>query len=500
MDSGTSENKESAEGNIGTERTANQGARKHPAGRQQKPRAPEPVTADLIKLLLDHYFPDFNELLSGLPDPRLPVRITYSKKHLFYLGLCMFLFHCGSRSQLESERRTVAFFRNLLFLSGTDEERVASVDAMNYLMTLMNPANGTELLAGKMTGRLIRSRVLDKSRSSNSECMIAMDGVCLFTRKGEHPNSTHKKHSGEISSYYYALEAKLVTEDGMGLSLATEFIETGEEFNKEDCELNAFYRLAPLLKERFPKLRICLLLDGLYPNKYVLDICEKNKYGYYITLKDGCLPLLNEAARIQIKRNPQQSIDHYPEKGVFQHISWAVNLNHEGRRTFVLKCQETKITGDVTERNTFAWVTDVRPDKHNAAKLVREARRRWVVEEAFNIQKNGGYELTHNFGTIGFAMKNYYYLLQIAHILHQLMVRSDLFPKLQAKFIMREFGCDQEGMKTLLACIAATTLEHFRTAKNFVKRLAESFRNQVFSEMATVPGAIGNIQIRLNTS
>ena len=149
----------------------------------------------------------------------------------------MFLFHCGSRSQLESERRTVAFFRNLLFLSGTDEERVASVDAMNYLMTLMNPANGTELLAGKMTGRLIRSRVLDKSRSSNSECMIAMDGVCLFTRKGEHPNSTHKKHSGEISSYYYALEAKLVTEDGMGLSLATEFIETGEEFNKEDCEL-----------------------------------------------------------------------------------------------------------------------------------------------------------------------------------------------------------------------------------------------------------------------
>ena len=97
-------------------------------------------------------------------------------------------------------------------------------------------------------------------------------------------------------------------------------------------------------------------------------------------------------------------------------------------------------------------------------------------------------------------MKNYYYLLQIAHILHQLMVRSDLFPKLQAKFIMREFGCDQEGMKTLLACIAATTLEHFRTAKNFVKRLAESFRNQLFSEMATVPGAIGNIQIRLVNS
>ena len=65
---------------------------------------------------------------------------------------------------------------------------------------------------------------------------------------------------------------------------------------------------------------------------------------------------------------------------------------------------------------------------------------------------------------------------------------------------MRKFGCDQEEMKTLLACIAATTLEHFRTAKNFVKRLAESFKNQLFSEIATVPGAIGNIQIRLINS
>ena len=58
----------------------------------------------------------------------------------------------------------------------------------------------------------------------------------------------------------------------------------------------------------------------------------------------------------------------------------------------------------------------------------------------FNIQKNGGYELEHNYGTIGFAMKNYYYLLQIAHLLHQLMVRSDLFPKLQKKFIKQKFA------------------------------------------------------------
>ena len=116
------------------------------------------------------------------------------------------------------------------------------------------------------------------------------------------------------------------------------------------------------------------------------------------------------------------------------------------------------------------------------------------------IQKNGGYRLEHNYGTIGFAMKNYYYLLQIAHLLHQLMLKSDLFPKLQKKFIAREFAGLPHLVKAYLAVVAENTLKHFRTIKNFVRRLAESFRNQMFSELATNPEALGKIRIRLDSS
>ncbi len=94
----------------------------------------------------------------------------------------------------------------------------------------------------------------------------------LFTRKGEHKNSTKKTINGEKYSCCYALEAKIVTEEGMGLSLATVFIETEEEYNKEDCELNAFYRLAEILKERLPRLSLYILLDSLYANQNVLRI------------------------------------------------------------------------------------------------------------------------------------------------------------------------------------------------------------------------------------
>lgn len=492
--------KNPAQRNRNDERTDNNTTRKHNAGRKQKFKAPEPIVADLIKVLLDHFFPEFNKELENLPDPRRADRIIYAKEHLFFLGLSMFLFHCGSRNQLENERSTINFHHNLLELSGTDEERIATTDAMSYFMETMNPDSGLELLPGKMTNTLIRSRVLDKYRNSSGEFMIAIDGVHIHTRKGRHPGAVFKEKNGEVYSYYYALEAKLVTADGMGLSLSTVFIENEEKYVKQDCELKAFYRLTEILKERFPRLRICLLLDGLYPNKHVLDICEKNQWGHFITLKNDSLPLLSKEGYGQMENCPEQAIDYSPDVGIHQHLSWAVNLKHEGRRTHLLVCKENKITAHGIETAKFAWLTDARPNKKDAPTLAKEARCRWKIEEVFNVQKNGGYKLEHCFGTIGFAMKNYYFLLQIAHLLHQLMIRSDLFPKLQKKFILHEFAQWPEKTKEFLLVMAATTMEHFRTMKNFVKRLAESFRNQRFSALATDPEVLGKIQIRLDSS
>ena len=496
----TQKNQKTAQRNRPVERTDNQTACQNKAGRKQESRAPEPVSSDLIKITLDHHFPDFNEWLNKLPDPRLPERIVYSREHLFYLGLSMFMFHYGSRNQLESERRTIEFYHNLLELSGTCEEQTATAEAMSYFMETMNPTTGMELIPGEMVRRLIRSRVLDKYRNSHGEFMIAIDGVHLFTRKGERPNSVHKTLNGEKHSYYYTEEAKLVTSDGMGFSIATEFIETEEKYSKQDCEVNAFYRIAEILKKRFPQMRICILLDSLYSNQHVLKICEANNWGYFIMLKDGVIPSVHNAVMKQIQTHPEQSLDHSREPGVYQHISWALNIKYEGNHFHVLICEETTVTKDGIEKKKYVWLTDARPDKNNAVQLVKEARLRWVEEEMFNIQKNGGYELEHSYGTVGFAMKNYYYLMQIAHLLHQLMVRSDLFPKLQKKFILRKFRSLPEQIKIFLAAMKDTTLKHFRTIKNFVKRLGESFRNQYFSEFATNPEVLGKIQIRFNSS
>jgi hypothetical protein len=48
--------------------------------------------------------------------------------------------------------------------------------------------------------------------------------------------------------------------------------------------------LAKRLKELFPRLPIVLLMDGLYPNSPVLDLCRRYHWQYMIVLKDGSLP------------------------------------------------------------------------------------------------------------------------------------------------------------------------------------------------------------------
>ncbi|GAB1477192.1 hypothetical protein MASR2M70_20300 [Bacillota bacterium] len=71
----------------------------------------------------------------------------------------------------------------------------------------------------------------------------------------------------------------------MVFSIATEFIENeNENVSKQDCEINAFKRLAPKLKHKYPRLPICLLADSLY--------VPVNRYSKYAgTINGGSIPI-----------------------------------------------------------------------------------------------------------------------------------------------------------------------------------------------------------------
>ena len=65
-------------------------------------------------------------------------------------------------------------------------------------------------------------------------------------------------------------------------------------FIKQNCELKAAYRLIDDLKKMFPRLKICLLFDGLYPNEKIFKLCKQHGFKYIMTFPEDKIPTLFE--------------------------------------------------------------------------------------------------------------------------------------------------------------------------------------------------------------
>jgi transposase len=126
---------------------------------------------------------------------------------------------------------------------------------------------------------------------------IAIDGTQKMTRdyiwSEQCQERTVGKENQKHKQYYvYVLEASFAFQNGMTIPLMSEFLSYTEgdtERKKQDCEIKAFKRLARRLKSTFKKLPIMLLLDGLYANGPVMQICHDNRWDYMIVLKDDSL-------------------------------------------------------------------------------------------------------------------------------------------------------------------------------------------------------------------
>ena len=77
---------------------------------------------------------------------------------------------------------------------------------------------------------------------------------------GHEPNSdcTHRKTKNGRTYYQNVVEAKLVTENGFIISLASKWMLNEDGQAKQDYEYKAAMRLFDKLKVLYPKIRICI--------------------------------------------------------------------------------------------------------------------------------------------------------------------------------------------------------------------------------------------------
>ena len=128
----------------------------------------------------------------------------------------------------------------------------------------------------------------------NAHYPVAIDGTQKFVRSylwsEECSEREVKNGDGHDKQYYvYVLEVSLAFYNGMTIPLMSEFLSYGQgdsDADKQDCERNAFKRLSKRLKAEFKRLPIMVLLDGLYLNGPVLEICRSHNWDFMIVLQD----------------------------------------------------------------------------------------------------------------------------------------------------------------------------------------------------------------------
>ena len=396
--------------------------------------------ASLIRALLmttQHFFGGFQRMFGGVTDPRHPVFITYPLPSVLTTGMLMFLFRLGARRQvnlmLRQDGPSSAKFQ-ALFATDTCPHG----DTIDEAFKRLDVSQVQEVVTGAVE-TLIRKKVLYRYRVRGRYFLISVDGTGVLSFPERHcPYCLTTTRHGHTSYYHPVLEAKLVTRDGFAFSLMTEFVENPGPFpSKQDCELKAFYRLADRLKRRFPRLPICLLLDGLFAGGPTFSICKNYRWKYIIVLKEDDLPSVQEEFNSLLAFFPGNHISYYPsdQYKTMQVFHWVndieyVDSQNNEHAVAVIRCLETKPDSQKQLKTTrFKWITNFHVKNTNVIELSNQGGRlRWKIEnEGFNTQKNGGFALEHAYTHHSVSAKVFYLLLQLAHLLAQLIEHGSLF-------------------------------------------------------------------------
>ena len=384
-----------------------------------------------LKKILHCHFPTLSQQISQLPDPRS--RKEYRIEELVLGGLMLFLFKSTSRNDFDSKRKETTFSKNYRQVFAL---RLPSTEAIDDLLEALDHAS-LENLSGHLLNALIEKKVFHRFRFLGY-WTVAVDATGVYNW-GDRPVdfALHKTSSNGKTTYFSnLLEAKLVTTTGLCIPLASEWIYNGEDdYQKQDCEQSAFKRLVATLKKHFPRLPVCILADGLYPNVPFMDICRDNQWRYIAVFKDGNLPTVWEEVGLLPASAFRHQRQQYATKThqITLQYKWVKNIDYQKRKLNWVECIQTKThvaTGKQTQTR-FVYITDVDVKADNIIQFVEHARSRWMIEDSFNTQKNRGYELHHKFNRTNFAaIKNWHALRLIAHAINQLIEKSQQFNQL----------------------------------------------------------------------
>ena len=423
----------------------NQSNRTCPYQTQEEERA---ARVDAVSQQVEVYramLPVLLKRLSKIPDPRNPRKLRHKLTVLMIYGILCFAFQMSSRRKANQEMTRPVFEANLRQLF-PDLEELPHQDTLARLLARIDVSQ-IEAAHLDMIRQLIRGKKFGRYLIGN--CYpVAIDGSQKFTRaelwdaeclerKVRSKKEDDPTVEPEKAYYAYVLEANLAFANGMVIPLLSEVLSASQgdsQSHKQDCEQRAFRRLAQRLKQAFSHLPILLLLDGLYANGPIMELCRQNNWDFMIVLQDDSLPSVWEEIE-GLKKF--QSANRWSQRwGNRRQQFWWVNdieyryadpltQRQKSLKVHAVICEESweeiapGSTEVVKKSSRHAWLSDQPLHRNNVhSRCNLGARHRWGIETGFLVEKHHGYQYEHCFSYDWEAMRGYHYLMRLGHALN----------------------------------------------------------------------------------
>jgi len=376
--------------------------------------------------------------LSRIKDPRVPGKVKHRLTVLMVYGILFFVYQVSSRRQANRQMSRPIFLENLKAMfpelltlphADTLERLLERIDVNEIQESLL------DLFEKQIRNKKFRNHLI------NNRYLLAIDGTQKLYRDDQWEEECLIRHVGEEKRpqyYVYVLEAVFILDNGVTLPLMSEFLKNEEykdESTKQDCERKAFYRLARKIKKRFPRLKIAVVLDGLYACGPVIRICRDNNWDYMLVLKEDALKDVWHEAMGLMRLEPKDSLECIwgNRRQIYRWANGVEYCHGENGRyresLHVVICEES---WEETDRHTgkaevlttrYAWISGQRITESNVFKrCTYMGRYRWKIENNILVEKHQGYQYEHCFSYNWNAMEGFHYLMKIGRYINVLAV------------------------------------------------------------------------------
>jgi hypothetical protein len=363
--------------------------------------------------IIDKYLPKLFTMFEELTDKRQQGKVTYDMKVICITRLFGLLCGITTMNSLTNKFNNTFTIDTISKITNTKLDDLPHYDTINDVFDDLN-IEELRKIQKYIVYALIRSKMFDKFRY-NGKFQLLIDGTGLVSFNHKHcDHCLVKKHSDNHLTYEHnVLEAKLVF-DSFVLSIDSEFIENPNSdvvnIRKQDCEMNAFKRMAKRIKKNFPKLKFIVTGDALYASGPFIKLCLDNNWDYIFRLKSDRLKTVNQDFDGIISIDSGSYHKNYYIVKDYQYNKYKFNIIR-----FIEYNQNI-------DNKTFTFITNLVVTDNNIKTLISMGRRRWKIENnGFNNQKNILFNISHMCSLDYNAMKAHYLFIQFAHTIRQLL-------------------------------------------------------------------------------